>query len=86
MAMKRLAFGSQINAALALFVCTNLWVSGTWFPPFLLCVSVGRPSIIATLKVEGWKECACILNMDNCAAAFIYGAEQKHYSPIAADG
>lgn len=54
--------------------------------PAPMHVSVRHPSIIATLKVEGWKECACILNLDNCAAACIYGAEQKHYSPIAADG
>lgn len=53
-------------------------------PPLLLCMSLRYSSIIATQKVEGWKE--CILNLDNCAAAFIYGAEQKHYSPIAADG
>lgn len=86
MAMKLLALGSQINAALDLFACTNLWVSETWFPPppLLLCMSLRYSSIIATQKVEGWKE--CILNLDNCAAAFIYGVEQKHYSPIAADG
>ena len=37
-------------------------------------------------KVEGWKECGCVLNLDNCAAACIYGAEQNHYSPIPTDG
>lgn len=87
-AMKLLALGSQINAILDLFVCTNLWVSESNMisPIAPMHVSVRHPSIIATLKVEGWKEHACIFNLDNCAAACIYGAEQKHYSPIAADG
>lgn len=39
-------------------------------------------NIIATLKVEGWQKCACILNLDNCAAACIYGAEQSITVPL----
>lgn len=48
-------------------------------------VSVRHPAIIATLKVQGWKECSRILNLNNYAAC-IYGAEQKHHGLIAADG
>lgn len=47
-------------------------------------VSVRHPGIIAILKV-GWKECTCILNSDNYVAC-VYGADQNHHGPIAADG
>lgn len=45
-----------------------------------------HPSKIASLKVEGWKQCARILNLGDCPAACIYGAKQNDYSPIAANG
>lgn len=39
-------------------------------------------NIIATLKVEGWQKRACILNLDNCAAACKCGAEQSITVPL----
>lgn len=39
-------------------------------------------NIIANLKVEGWQKRACILNLDNCAAACKCGAEQSITVPL----
>lgn len=91
MAMKLLALGSWVNAALNLFVCTNLYISATWIKPHVLHiasmhVSVKHPNIIATLKVEGLEGACVYFNLNNRAAASIYGAVRKYYSPVAALG
>lgn len=77
MAMKLLALGSQINATqffLSVQICGGLKHD------FTHCSYASN--IIATLKVEGWQKRACILNLDNCAAACKCGAEQSITVPL----
>lgn len=62
----------------AFFVFTNLW--GGLKHDFMYCCYASN--LIGTLKAQGWQKCACILNLDNCAAVCICGAEQSITVPL----
>lgn len=77
MAMKLLALGPQINATQYFL---SVQICGVLKHDFTYCSYASN--IIATLKADGWQTCPCILNLDSCAAACIYGAEQSVTVPL----